>query len=275
MPLSPFLLGAVVLTVAAIGGWAVGAEAGSSDQQAREFIQRHETVVRPLEIEAGRASWAANLDGTDENYRKKEELETRLDLLLADPGAFARLKGVHERPPADPLLRREIEVLYRDYLSKQLDPELLKKILAESNFVERTFNVFRPVVDGKELTDNEVRRVLIESKDSARRRAVWEASKAVGRQVAGRLKELVKLRNQSARKLGFKDFHVMQLYLNEQDQREVLALFDQLDALTRQAFRDMKAELGRRLGEALRHHGGGASPLALSGPVLPGAARGV
>ena len=123
--------------------------------------------MRPLEIEAGRAGWAANLDGTDENYRKKEELETRLDLLLADPAAFARLKAVHERPPADPLLRREIEVLYREYLPKQLDAELLKKILAESNFVEHAFNVFRPVVDGKELTDNEVRRVLIESKDSA------------------------------------------------------------------------------------------------------------
>ena len=118
MSFSHLVLGIAALTVAAVGGWAAAAEADSSDQQAREVIQRHETLVRPLEIEAGRAGWAANLDGTDENYRKKEALETRLDLLLADPAAFARLKAVHEHPPADPLLRREIEVLYRGYLPK-------------------------------------------------------------------------------------------------------------------------------------------------------------
>ena len=71
-------------------------------------------------------------------------------------------------------------------MDKQVDPELLKKILAESNLVERTFNVFRPLVGGKQLTDNDIRRVLSKSKDSAERRAAWEASKMVGRVVESR-----------------------------------------------------------------------------------------
>src|SRR5205814_4067921 len=95
----------------------------------------------------------------------------------------------------DKLLARCIDVLYLAYLEKQVDPSLLKKIVAKANAVEKTFNVYRAKVDGKEMTDSEVRRVLKQSKDSARRQAVWEASKGVGAAVEADLKELVKLRN--------------------------------------------------------------------------------
>ena len=62
----------------------------------------------------------------------------------------------------DPLLARQIDVLYLAYLEKQVDPELLKKITAKANAVEKAFNVFRAKVDGKEMTDSEVRKVLKE-----------------------------------------------------------------------------------------------------------------
>ena len=55
-------------------------------------------------------------------------------------------------------------MLYLTYLEKQVDPELLKKITAKANAVEKAFNVFRAKVDGKEMTDSEVRKVLKESK---------------------------------------------------------------------------------------------------------------
>ena len=54
-------------------------------------------------------------------------------------------------------------MLYLQYLEKQVDPELLKKITAKANAVEKAFNVFRAKVDGKEMTDSEVRKVLKES----------------------------------------------------------------------------------------------------------------
>jgi peptidyl-dipeptidase A len=102
-------------------------------------------------------------------------------------------------------------------------------------------------VDGKELTDSEVRKVLKESKNSDRRQAVWEASKGVGAVVAGDLKALVALRNRAATKLGFKNFHALQLFLNEQDGDALVKLFDDLDALTREPFRSAKAEIDAKL----------------------------
>ena len=106
------------------------------------------------------------------------------------------------------------------YLEKQVDPELLKKITAKANAVEKAFNVYRAKVDGKEMTDSEVRKVLKESKDSEHRAGrSGRRARGSGAVVEADLKELVKLRNEAARKLGFKNFHAMQLFLNEQERR--------------------------------------------------------
>ena len=72
-------------------------------------------------------------------------------------------------------------MLYLQYLEKQVDPDLLKKMTAKANAVEKAFNVFRAKVDGKEMTDSEVRKVLKDVERLRRsRKAVWEASKGVG-----------------------------------------------------------------------------------------------
>ena len=249
MSIAHFGLGILLIVVGMC--WAeqaASAEASAqNDARARRFIQRYEQTVRPLEIDVARRWWDANISGSAEDYRLKEEAETRLEMALADREAFAEVKAIREGPLGDAQLARQIHVLYLQYLARQVDPELLKKILAKSNAVERQFNVYRARVDGKELTDNEVRRILRESKDSALRQAVWEASKQVGRVIEPGLRELVRLRNQAAARLGFPNYHVMQLYLGEQSQEQVLRLFDELDRLTREPFRAVKREIDAAL----------------------------
>jgi peptidyl-dipeptidase A len=144
---------------------------------------------------------------------------------------------------------RQIDLLYLQYLEKQVDPELLKQITAKANMVEKAFNGYRASAGGRMLTDSDVRRVLKESKSSAERKAVWEGSKGVGPLVENDLKAVVKLRNQAAKKLGFADYHKLQLYLNEQTQEQVLKLFDELDALTRGPFAKLKSEIDTKLAD--------------------------
>jgi len=212
-----------------------------ADARARRFVERYEAEVRPLEIEAARAAWDANVTGREEDFKKKQAAEEKIDLALSNPERFAELKALKQSPPADPVLARQVEVLYLGYLGKQVDPELLKKISAKSNAMERAFNLFRPKVGDRELTDNDVKRILRESTDSAERQAAWEAGKKVGAVIADDLKELVKLRNEAARKLGFANYYAMRLFLTEQSEEELVKLFDELDALTREPFRAAKA----------------------------------
>ncbi|HVR76398.1 MAG TPA: M2 family metallopeptidase [Planctomycetota bacterium] len=237
----------------AAGG--AGDPAGARVRAARELVAGHEARIRPLEKDAALAWWRANTTGKDEDFQAKEEAQNRIDAALADPGRFAELKeikkGLEPPPPGlDPVLGRQIQVLYLQYLEKQVDPELLKKMTARANAVEKAFNVFRAKVGGKEMTDSQVKKVLKDSLDSSERKDVWEASKAVGAVVEADLKELVKLRNEAARKIGYRDFHALQLELNEQSQEQVLALFDELDELTREPFRAVKAGIDVRLAKS-------------------------
>jgi peptidyl-dipeptidase A len=219
------------------------AEKPDNETLAREFIARHEGTIRPLEIEYNHRWWDANTTGSDEAFHKKEEIENRLNLLLANRETFAQLKAIKDKPIADQLLAREITVLYLQYLAQQIDPELIKEMSARSNAVEKAYGVYRAKVDGKELTENDVKEVLRTSRDSARRQAVWEASKAVGVILQPDVIKLARLRNRAARQLGFKDFYVMQLALSELNKEQLLKLFDELDAMTREPFHKAKAEI--------------------------------
>jgi peptidyl-dipeptidase A len=230
----------------------LGALAGpEATERARKFLDEHTKKMRPLDVEAGRAWWEANTTGKDEAFARKEQAQNKIDEALGDAGAFAEVKKLKEEREQidDPVLRRGIDVVYLQYLEKQVDRDLLRKMVEKSNAVEKAFNVFRAKVDGKEMTENEVRKVLKESTDSERRRAVWEASKEVGRVIEADLKELVKLRNEAARTLGFKNYHALQLYLNEQDGDALLKLFDELDELTREPFQAAKKDIDAKLAQ--------------------------
>ncbi|MEN6458724.1 MAG: M2 family metallopeptidase [Thermoguttaceae bacterium] len=224
-------------------------EGTSIDARARRFIQHYETNIRPLEIEVNRCYWAANVTGAEKDFERKQQAEEKLDLKLSDKEQFAELKAIRHAGVSDPILAREIDIAYLIYLERQIPSELIKKMSTKANVIQRAFNVFRPTVDGKQLSDNDVRRVLTGSRDSQKRRAVWEASKMVGPVVLADLKQLIAMRNEAARKLGFENYYAMRLYLGEQDKQQVLKLFDDLDKLTREQFHQAKFEIDAALAE--------------------------
>ncbi len=249
-------------------------ESSPNMAQAREVVQRYQDVVCPLEINSNLAWWDANISGKDEDFARKEQAENQLNTVLSDQSTFAQLKSLREARLEDPVLRRQVEIMYLRYLEKQVDSELLQQMTAKANQIEQAFNVFRAQVGDESLSDSQVRQCLSESKDSARRQAVWEANKRVGTVVAADLKELVQLRNAAATKLGFADYHTMQLSLNEQDPGEVMRLFDQLDELTREPFdaRKRKSTVGWQPATESRSSN---CALALPRSVLPGIAQGL
>ena len=206
--------------------------------RADKFVAQHEKLIAPLERSVNLAWWDANVTGKDEAFQKKEAAQNAYDHALSDKTRFTELKAIREglAKDASALLRRHIDVLYLTYLEKQLDAELLKKITAKANEVEKAFNVYRPKVNGRELTDSGIRSILKSSRDSKERQAAWEASKGVGPLVEKNLKELVLLRNQAAKKLGFANYHELMLFLSEETEEQVTSLFDELDTLTREPF---------------------------------------
>lgn len=229
--------------------------AAEADDAAAQFIKDHVAKMKPLEVQSGIAWWNANISGKDDDFKKKEAAQNKIDEALSEKKPFERVKALKTAADKgdvkDPLAARQIQLLYLQYLEKQVAPELLKKMTAKANAVEQQFNVFRAKVDGVEVADSKVRSTLKESTDSELRQKVWEASKYVGDTVRADLAELVTLRNEAATQLGFKNFHAMMLTLNEQDGAELIKLFDDLDQLTKEPFTKAKADIDARLAKKL------------------------
>ncbi|QDV89392.1 Peptidase family M3 [Phycisphaerae bacterium RAS2] len=232
------ILTLIMLAAAAIGASTAAAQPKQSpDDEFRPLLEAYVKKYKPLYIESATAWWEANTGGSDAAFKRKESAETALVELHADKAVFAQLKALKEGPAmGDPVLQRQLDVMYRAHLPGQADPELQKKIVAIETQVEKLFNTHRSRVAGKDVTENDVRQILSDSKTSSEAEEAWKGYMAVGDKIAGPLKELVKMRNELARKLGFRNFYAMRLALQEIDEAQLLKLFDELDELTRRPF---------------------------------------
>jgi len=219
------------------------------DKAAKSFLDKHELAMRPLEIAANLAWWNANTTGSSSDFDKKEKAQNKIDEALANANLFQEIKSLKDNKAkiTDPILSRSVDVLFLIYLEKQVPLDLLKRSSALSNKVEQSFNSFRPVIQGKDSTENDVRGILKNSLDSNLRQEAWEAGKKVGNILENDLKELVATRNQIARHLKFSNYHEMQLFLNEQKASDLIKIFDQLDDLTREPFQQIKDEIDSKL----------------------------
>ena len=208
------------------------------------FVDDYEAKVIPLSKENNLAYFDASMSGRESDYETSAGSQIALDKIHSDTAAFAKIKALRQSGQVtDPTLKRQLDIIFRSYLGKQIDEKTLEELTRKQRAVEQRFNTYRARVDGQELSDNQVDSILRNSADSAELEKMWKASKRIGNEVATGIIELVKLRNQAARSVGFANYYEMQMSLGEQDPGEIVTLFDQLDNLTRGAFETAKREI--------------------------------
>lgn len=206
-------------------------------------------TIKAKSIAHAKAYWNLAATGRDEDAKRATELETELRLFLSNREHFAKLKAAVEQPTGDPVLDRQATRLYASFLENQMEKAEIEDLVRRANELEQIFSNFRGQVEGRSLTDNEIRELLSKSNDSEERHKAWQASKQVGTPVAAKLRDLVRARNKVARRLGFPNFYAMQLELSEIKQDELFALLDQLRRLTDAPFAAMKQELDASLAQ--------------------------
>lgn len=216
--------------------------------EVRNFLKEHEEKVKPLLKELQLAYWNATISGKKEDYDKVAELEISVKRLHNNKEDFEKIKKFRDLK-TDSLISRQLKLIYYDFLANQGPMELLEKISRKSNEIENKFNTFRAKALDKELTDNQINEILKTENDSKVLKEVWEASKEIGPIVHKDMLELVGLRNQLAKHLGFKNYYQMSLEFNEQNEDEILELFNKLDELTKPVFKKLKDELDNTLAE--------------------------
>ncbi len=118
--------------------------------------------------------------------------------------ATAYLKWKDELTPLQ--IKQLDKVLFNAAGNPESDSEIVKeRIKAETAQTEKLYG-FKFSLDGKEITPNEINKILNESKDLDARRKAWEASKEVGKSLKDGLVHLRDLRNKVVQALGYKDY---------------------------------------------------------------------
>lgn len=214
-----------------------------------EFIAQHTAEVEPLHRDIGLAYWEASLSGKSGDFDRVAELEKKSIEIYSRPHEYEEVKAFNNalNEIKDPLIARQIELLYRAYRGSQGDKNLLNKIVDAEMDLTREFNTFRANFRGEKRTNNELEEILRNTRDSDEAREAWEALKQVGALAAPRVVELVELRNQHAKSLDSPNFYLFSLELKELDLKKLFTLLDELKVQTDPLFDALKEEVDAQL----------------------------
>ncbi|MFC1890461.1 M3 family metallopeptidase [Thermodesulfobacteriota bacterium] len=233
---------AAVIMVVIAAGYRISTKRNAAiEAAAAAVIDEHVSLYRPLEVAWSEAWWEASTTGSEEAYDRMSEAEIAALKVSSDHDRFEKIESFYkDRGLKAPALKRQIEILYRDYLTNQLPEELLTEITETKNRAKKGYSTFRPVVRGDELDPTEVQRILTEETDSALLEETWKATKSRAAGIIDDHRKLAKLRNEAAAQLGFADYYAMAAFALDYDLDWLEEFFTEVAAVTEEPFHALK-----------------------------------
>jgi len=189
-----------------------------------------------------KALWLLETTGSADAADLKGELDAECRHLFSDCVTYENLLK-WDKEVQDPLLKRQLSVLIRAFKQNQIPHDLLEETIREETALSQAYANFRPQVDGKLLSENDIREILKKESNPAVRKKIWEASKEIGLVLAPHILSVVALRNRAAISLGYCDYFQMQLDLQEVDRSWLLETFDALAKRSDAAYSEVIAEI--------------------------------
>jgi peptidyl-dipeptidase A len=224
------------------------------EEKLSEFIKEHENLTKDLRYKLYLSSWNFETTGKEEWKNKKVEAEISLTKIYANKQKYNQLKDFYENIDQikDEKLKRQLVLFVNAFESEQKDDDLIEKTVNLSADINDKYNNFRGSIDGKKVNDNQILEILQESEDNELRKKAWEASKEIGKQVYRQIIDLVKLRNESAKRLGYKNYYYMSLKIDEIHYDKLFKTLEHLKELTDEPFRKEKSKLDNYLAKRFK-----------------------
>ena len=237
---------------------------------AGEYVRQHQSIIAPLHKEYSLKLWDLSLDGNNEALTNAlVAAKERYLKVYSNREEFREIrKWKAANPQLDEIEARQLKLIHAAFVPNQIEENVLRDIVERETRIENTFNTYRANFEGGNSSDNELREILRTESNIVRRRAVWEATKQVGQEVAPQLLELISIRNHEARKLRYSDYYSMMFELQELDEEWVFSLLDRLEQLSERAFTEMKAELDATLKRKYSVNDTGSYPWLYSDPFF-------
>ncbi|MET1123049.1 M2 family metallopeptidase (plasmid) [Priestia megaterium] len=218
---------------------------------AESFLVEQNKVLHNLYKDLLLKGWMTTTTGEEGWNSKLQEAQSKLDSYYADSKRFEEVKYLLQSNKVNSIEERELKDLYNNMFKNQLTEEERTKSSSLKKQLVHLFNTFRPKIDEKLVTNNDIRNILSHSQDEMERKKAWIASKQIGKEVQSLLIELVKQRNKEAELLGFKNFYEMSYQTQELDVQSIFELFQRLIKLSDEAYRRIKEEIDEEISKEL------------------------
>ena len=230
-----------------------------------EFLNEFIPQIARKSKQLNQAMWILETTGSGDAADLKASLDTELRFLLNDSTTYQKLLK-WEPEIKDPLLKRQIDVLIRTFKQNQVPKNLLEEMAKKEAALSQSYGNFRAELNGKKISENDVREILKNEDEVSLRKKAWEASKAIGKELAPQILDLVRLRNKSAKSLGYSDYFQMQLDLQEVDGKWLLNILDELAQKSDSAYAKVLSEIEGELSSRFKVKKSDLGPWAWSEP---------
>lgn len=229
--------------------------AGAAAGDVQPYLDSYARELQRLYYELSLAQWASNthiVQGDSANAIRTRRAAEAYARFVGSVENIERIRGfLAQRERLAPLQIRQLEtMLYAAADQPQVIAEVVRdRIQAETEQVEKLYG-YQFTVNGRPVTPNDIDDVLRKSRDLGERRAVWEASKAIGETLEPGLVRLRELRNATVRPLGYANYFAYQVSDYGMTPDEMLAMNETLVRQLRPLYRELhtwaRYELAKR-----------------------------
>jgi len=184
-----------------------------------------------------KAFWLLETTGSPDAADLVASLSTELSMMFNNAKTYQELlKWNKDGSLKDPILKRQLQTLIFSFKANAISAELVKELALQEASLALSYANFRATLHGKAISENEILDVLKNEIDPKARLEAWESSKEIGMVLSPKIIEIVKLRNQAAKSLGYDNYFLMQLDLQEVNEQELFTLLDQIAAQSDTAY---------------------------------------
>jgi peptidyl-dipeptidase A len=217
------------------------AKRGGPQAEADAFLASVSGLMAPVSTSTGQADWLAATDVTPEHTGQRTGADKALAALAGSKLVIDRTKALlkSEKQLDDLTVRQLNKLLLGAAETPGTIPEIVAKRIEhesrQSEILDGYTFCLQPkgAACARALTANEIDETLRKSRDLSERQRIWTVSKEIGRPLRPGLIELVKLRNQVAREMGYKSYFALKVADYGMTVDEMMKLLDDAVATTK------------------------------------------
>ncbi|REJ84926.1 MAG: peptidase [Bacteroidetes bacterium] len=170
--------------------------------------------------------------GSAENIKKAEEYLKKTEML------------------SDLQIRQLKKVLYLAAGNPESVGEKVKDLIKANTAQTEQLYGYKFILDGREITPNDIDSLMVAETDPVKRRKVWESSKQIGAELKPGLENLRDLRNGVVQGLGYSDYFSYQVSDYGMDADEMMSMLDKFNSELMPLYRElhtyMRYELAKK-----------------------------